>query len=635
MGYRYYASDFIDISGMGNNRTATCPKCGKEHISISMPKGIVKCFTPGCVFEAGEFCEGERPDDEPFGQKVDKKSKSMKESHVSADGDINPFETFVTSIEQVPVLESDYYGKTPSIKDGYKEITDDPEDKTNGMAQARRYFSDMGISVETAMRSHVIVGMHSFSTEETKHKNVEDKYEQLPVIAYITYVGDCMVAYKIRAISRKGDEYEKFFQMKKLFPDLPAPPFGLDGFCNCEANPEIGDRSDPQKTLIVCEGEKDCLSLREAGFWNAISISTGAGEDIRKSLSPFMHHFASCNEVIICGDNDQMGRFLQMRLEYVFQGRSRLVSIAREEGKDISDILRLQGVEAVREKIFAAYSMSECKTIRPLDIEDDVISALRGNSIESYPTGYGPLTDKHFRLTDRGGLIVVTGLPGDGKTDFLYDLAAHLITMHGKKFTFCSMEDPDVNEVFGDLIHRVLDRSDLSYMSDAQMIEEIANLNNYVACFNIHRGDPSAREIIRECDTQWNSFQPNFLVVDNYARLKREVKESQNETDFVRDLLSELQDWGLQHRVWVFIVAHPKKVEKLLGDETIKASDISGSAHWSNLADYVISIKRNYDYENSIDEKIVDVLKVRRQKVCAPGRIYYHRKSSGVHEEFK
>ena len=625
--FRYYNNDFGVLSRSGANYTAVCPECGKENLSLSPAKHMAKCFTAGCGFKAGEFRDEPRPEDEPYGIPVESERNKSRENMISEYSmeKVNPFTTYVTSDEQVPVLISDYGRKEITLKDKIAVLTADADESSaEGMRMVRKYLQDMGISLQTAIDSEIMAGTLSFSAKEMKHSNAENEYEQLPVIVFPYFVSERIVAIKARTVSMRGGKYEKAFHAEKAYKELPTPPFGIN-----ELQKQQYDK------IIITEGEKDCLALREAGFWNAISVPNGAGDDIRKCLAPFMCLFDAASEIIICGDNDFRGRFLQMRLMYIFQGRSRLVEIDPTEGKDIADVLLNQGAEAVREKILSARSFSDSKTIRPNDIENDVLNALRGVSIESFSLGYGPLTDRHFRLTNRGGLVVVTGLPGDGKSDFLYDMAAHLINAQKKRFTFCSMEEPDVQEVFGDMIHRILDRADLTQLSDAQLLDEVRFLNDYMACFNIHKGDPSGPEIIRECDAQWNTFRPDFLIIDNYARLKRDIKESQNETDFVRDLLANLQDWGLLHKVWVFIVAHPRKVERLLDEDTVKASDISGSAHWHNLADFVISIRRISEPATGTDFKILDVLKVRNQRVCTPGRVHFHRRESGRHCEFE
>ena len=630
--YRYYRSDFPDAKGSGNVLSASCPVCGStDNLKINRGRGFVHCYTPGCGFHGGEWIDDTRPADEPFGQPItdaqnseNSENRSMTHNH-NADGEfkaVNPYETYVTSETQVPVRISDYREGKSEIKfmKVMVPINDDPDDSSPGMSMARKYFNDMGIGVPTAIMAGVLVGERAWDTKLVGHASAEkEAYVTLPSIAYVTTVRGKAMAVKLRTVSMTNGVYDKAFMSDKLHKSLPTPPFGIDAVLN-------GDAS-ANGPLIITEGEKDVLALRAAGFGCAISIPNGAGEDPRKSLQPFMEVIERFTDVVICGDNDFRGRYLEMRLKYIFKGRARVANVPIEVGKDVADVLLNLGVEGVQRLIAEASTDENCNILRPNDMTDKIIDSLQGRSEESYSLGFGPELDRHLRLTNRGGLIVVTGMPGDGKSDFLIDMAARLIINEKKRFTFCSMEEPNVENLFADLMHRALDRADLSALSYEQYVEEIDFLNGYVACYNIHKGDPSGREIVCECNRQWERFRPDFLVIDNYARLKRDIKESQNETDFVRDLLAELQDWGIAHGVWVIIVAHPRKLDHLPVGETVKASDISGSAHWHNLADFVISIRRDFD----LDEKTIDVLKVRDQRICSPGRTVLRHTPSGRH----
>lgn len=534
--YRYYNNDFGVLSRSGTNYTAVCPECGKENLSLSPAKHMAKCFTAGCGFKAGEFRDESRPEDEPYGIPVESERNKSRENMISEYSmeKVNPFTTYVTSDEQVPVLISDYGRKEITLKDKVAVLTADADESSaEGMRMVRKYLQDMGIGLQTAIDSGIMAGMLSFSAKEMKHSNAENEYEQLPVIVFPYFVGERIVAIKARTVSMRGGKYEKAFHAEKAYKELPTPPFGIN-----ELQKQQYDK------IIITEGEKDCLALRELAsgmryLFRMVQVMISASASLLSCTCSTRLPRSSSAATTISG-------VVSCRCVSCISSRGAVVSseLTRRKARISPMCCLIKVPRQCAKKILSARSFSDSKTIRPNDIENDVLNALRGVSIESFSLGYGPLTDRHFRLTNRGGLVVVTGLPGDGKSDFLYDMAAHLINAQKKRFTFCSMEEPDVQEVFGDMIHRILDRADLTQLSDAQLLDEVRFLNDYMACFNIHKGDPSGPEIIRECDAQWNTFRPDFLIIDNYARLKRDIKESQNETDFVRDLLANLRTGG-------------------------------------------------------------------------------------------
>ena len=74
---------------------------------------------------------------------------------------------------------------------------------------------------------------------------------------------------------------------------------------------------------------------------------------------------------------------------------------------------------------------------------DDIKRVMLGQYDHGYSIGMGPLTDRVFHLTSSGGLVVVTGIPNSGKTDFLNCMMAHLIFHCHKRVGFFSFELPD------------------------------------------------------------------------------------------------------------------------------------------------------------------------------------------------
>ena len=51
-------------------------------------------------------------------------------------------------------------------------------------------------------------------------------------------------------------------------------------------------------------------------------------------------------------------------------------------------------------------------------------------------------TDHIFHPTSDGGLIILTGIPNSGKTDFLNCMMAHLMFQRQKRIAFFSFEKP-------------------------------------------------------------------------------------------------------------------------------------------------------------------------------------------------
>jgi twinkle protein len=87
----------------------------------------------------------------------------------------------------------------------------------------------------------------------------------------------------------------------------------------------------------------------------------------------------------------------------------------------------------------------------------------------------------------------------------------------------------------------------------------------------------------------------NGVVFDPWNMIDPTRKSGITETEHIRDSLESFKAFGRDYNVAVYIVAHPNKPLKEPGGKipVPNAYDISGSAHWYNIVDNIISVWRN------------------------------------------
>ena len=88
------------------------------------------------------------------------------------------------------------------------------------------------------------------------------------------------------------------------------------------------------------------------------------------------------------------------------------------------------------------------------------------------------------------------------------------------------------------------------------------------------------------------------LVIDPWNEIEHVRPSSISETEYVSQVLGRVRRFAKVSGVHVWFVAHPMKLQK---DKDGKRPapgpyDISGSAHWANKADFVITVHRPDDY---------------------------------------
>lgn len=458
---------------------------------------------------------------------------------------------------------------------------------------------------------------------------------QRKCLAYVNTVMGQVTNVKLRAVSAKD-----FLQWRIHDEVLPIPPYNID----CLWPERIGDANGI--TLIVTEGEKDVCSLVTAGFRYVISVPNGAQTKPERYMDPFVDWLQPVSRVIVCHDEDKPGyEMMHMVREYFHDRHGKAVGVTHLPYgyKDISDLLAAKGEEAVVKVINDVTFHDSSHLVYSASIGAEVLDVLNGVYDHGYGTGFGALTDRHLWLTDEGGLIVVTGKPNSGKTDWCRCLMSHLAFHQNKGVCFCSFEEPNKAKHLASLVRIALGTTDFKGFTPVQMNYVMRYMDSHVVNISLGTRRPTPNTIIRLCEEATRRQPVHFLYVDPYLFIEPD-HSIESETLQIKQVLTRFQSWGRQRHVWVVIVAHPRKLVKDAAGkfEEIDEYTISGSAHWANLADYLLSVKRVFlipmkgkESEGSANPSFthVNVMKVRDQSLCHTGHLFFVRQPCGRYDE--
>ena len=622
----YSLSDFPDRKNAGKNFIVRCPKCGTMHLYISKAKGLYHCFYAGCDFNGilADYCKDNRP------MFAYRKGDSPSNGATYRPQDNRHTEN---AVNEVPMLPGDYKVLAPTVLQKIKPLDESPDCTDPDQLAARRYLADQGISLATAIAAHIGCLRHYCITKDS-----EDKREQastvFPCIAYVNYVDGRPVNAKYRSCSpiqspspEEGQPiaYSKFWSQDS--PTTPCAPYNIDCINPLLVEEEIIPR------LIIVEGGKDALILMEAGYRHVISVPSGAATDLAKCFEAFIPWLDQVQDIVICGDSDLPGRTLVKRLSDYFGARC-LFTILPGGCKDIGDVMKLYGTEVVRTVIDDACA---CQTTDIITVEQrrkEVIDVLHGKYDHGYSVGYGPLTDRIFHPTDTGGLIIMTGMPNSGKTDFLNDLTSRIMRDTERFVCYLSFEVPDKDKHIAHLVHLLLGKANTTDYTDEQLTPYIDFLNTHMIHLDMHEVPPTPGNILHRADLVRRRQPLKYLVIDPYLFVEAQSGKGETETQSIKSMLTRFQSWGRENHIWVIIVAHPRSLKKIDGKnamEDINMYTISGSANWANLADFILSITRINEPDRAFTR--LDVLKVRDQELCRTGTVYYTRQPCGRYEE--
>ena len=190
---------------------------------------------------------------------------------------------------------------------------------------------------------------------------------------------------------------------------------------------------------IITEGEFDAAAIIAAGRKDVISVPAGAQSNLTW-LDRFVEsHFEDKQALYIAVDEDPAGQSLRQELtRRIGVERCRIVHFG-EGCKDANEHLVKYGAESLRICIEQAEEVPLEGIFTAEDCRDDLRSLYENGLQRGADTGWDNF-DEHCTFEPRR-LLVMTGRPGDGKSEFTDELVLRLCLRHEWKIAFFSPEN--------------------------------------------------------------------------------------------------------------------------------------------------------------------------------------------------
>lgn len=353
----------------------------------------------------------------------------------------------------------------------------------------------------------------------------------------------------------------------------------------------------------VVEGELDVMALHEAGIPGAITLRDGApSKDTNLAdaacYDAIRTHADTLKDVrhfVLSGDTDEVGR--QHMLEIARRlGKERCFLVDWPEGcKDANDTLRQHGKEAVKDAI---------KSAKPFPIEglwnisEDDIATLDDESWQvTKPSGEKSLDDL-FQLPEQGRLIVVTGIPGMGKSTFADWLSLRMATKYGWRTALFSPETTPW-QLHAQRLAQMYIGKPWKKMSVAEKIKAVEFVGNHFT----HIADETEEA---HYTVDWLIAHIRYavlrdgiktVILDPWNEIEHGRPEGMTMTEYTNRELPRLKRLCAAHGINVILVVHPKKIE---GDVVPTGYSISDSAAFANKADFGITIHQPSGMTNTV-----------------------------------
>lgn len=355
------------------------------------------------------------------------------------------------------------------------------------------------------------------------------------------------------------------------------------------------------KTLIITEGEFDCMALVQYGFKSVVSLPSGTNDHrwIENEWK-FLEQFKT---IYLCMDDDEAGHgavnILVTRL-----GNWRCKSVVFTH-KDALECLQSKTPESTMQNCFNDAIEFPPTSLEPASnfYEEVVDLFVNPDKLNGINTGF-PGLNYFLKGWRKGELTIWTGQNGSGKTTILNQICLFL---NSKKIKTCiaSLElrparylrwavcqalgknNPNPNEINA-VFEWLYEKMYILNVSEDIEQDQIFDVFEYAA----------------------RRYGIEHFVIDSLMKVKLPM---QDEYAAQKEFVSRLSSFVKKHQVHCHLVAHPRKTASDR-DKPDKV-DVKGSGDITNLADNVLSIWKPEDdgSRNSLDPDAILYVKKNRE----------------------
>jgi twinkle protein len=354
---------------------------------------------------------------------------------------------------------------------------------------------------------------------------------------------------------------------------------------------------DIASTTVIVEGEMDKLAVEVAGIAACVSVPDGAPAPNTKNIESKFDYLnderlQAVERWVVAVDNDAPGLRLQQELVRRFGAEKCLIATWPDGCKDANDVLQQFGADKLRECIEHAEPVPIVGVFGANDFADEFLRMYDEGVPNGLSTGWDCM-DRNWRI-QAGQLVVVTGIPGHGKSEWVDALAVNLAQDHGWHTALYSPENYPVKLHMMKLAEKFVGKPYNPGPHERMSKVEAAKAKDWIhQHFTwVMPERPSLDEIMDRARALVFRKGIRCLVLDPWNEIEHSRPSGMTEAEYVSESLRRLRQFSRKHELLTIVVAHPKLLEKR-SDGTYPVPtpyDISGGAMWRNKADNCLAV---------------------------------------------
>lgn len=199
----------------------------------------------------------------------------------------------------------------------------------------------------------------------------------------------------------------------------------------------------------------------------------------------------------------------------------------------------------------------------------------------SVSTGWWEL-DEIFKIYP-GQFVIVTGIPGHGKSTLLLNIVCNLFSQSNiRSFLYVPENEQHIREKLSML------------WGDRPAWEVFSNIGCYIQSSEVETYDAEPKTlqwVLNQAIVAIKEDGVKFVMIDPWNELERAKPRDMLLSDYIGQCLMWLKRFCRMFGVTVVVVAHPTK-QGVVDGKTPNLSDIEGSMNWYNKCDNGLIVQR-------------------------------------------
>jgi twinkle protein len=427
-----------------------------------------------------------------------------------------------------------------------------------------KFLEFRGISQSTAIDLGITEEDYYQPSVESRRKNIVFNY----------FEGDVIVNKKYRTSDKK---FTQSANGKSIF-------YNINSIIN-------------EEECYIVEGEFDVLAVHQVGIKNVISVPNGANDNDKYWLNS-EKYLKDIKKFYIATDNDEKGNELADKIAQRL-GRWRCERI-NFKGKDANEDL-------INSCLLLSLSNRTSYPVAGTHLVNDLIEDINNLYDNGFPDTIYPKHHSFGKLRDafsvmRGHLVVGTGIPSHGKSNFTEWYVLNLISDYKMKASFYSPEHHPFSLHHATFMQKVYgknffkDYPGVPRISKDEIIKykEWANNKIYLTAPD-NSTSPTWGWLLDRFKEQMICYGIDIFVIDAFNKL--EFDKSGNKLDQINEVLTKLTTFAQMNNVIIFLIAHPTKMKKSESGiyESPTLYDVSGSSDFRNQTHDGYCVYRNFN----------------------------------------